>query len=97
VYNMELNNIIIPVIITGLISGVLGLLISIISKIFFIKKDEKTESILHMLPGYNCGACGKAGCMGLAEEIVNNKQSVNKCKPIKQEQKDEIIAFLSKE
>lgn len=91
---MDINNIIIPVIITGLISGVLGLLISIISKIFFIQKDEKVESVLNMLPGYNCGACGKAGCIGLAEEIVKKVNSVNKCKPIKQKQKDEIICYL---
>lgn len=92
---MEISNILIPVILTGIISGLLGLLISIVSKVFFVKKDEKIETVYNMLPGYNCGACGKAGCMGLAAEIVENKENVNKCKPIKQDQKDEILTFLS--
>lgn len=92
---MEISNIIIPVVLTGAISGVLGLLIAIISKVFFVKKDDKIEAVCNMLPGYNCGACGKAGCMGLAEEIVKKCDCVSKCKPIKQEQKEEIITFLS--
>ena len=92
---MEISNIIIPVVLTGAISGVLGLLIAIISKVFFVKKDDKIEAVYNMLPGYNCGACGKAGCMGLAEQIVKKCNHISKCKPIKQEQKEEIITFLS--
>lgn len=91
---MDFNNIIIPVILTGVLSGVLGLLISVISKIFFVEKNEKIESIYKMLPGYNCGACGKAGCMGLAEDININVNNVNKCKPIKENDKQRILDYI---
>ena len=72
---MDIYNIIIAIIIMSIISGILGLLISIVSKIFFVKTDERKETIYKMLPGYNCGACGKAGCMGLAEDICINKNN----------------------
>ena len=85
----------IPILIMIIICGCLGFLISLFSKLFYINENEKVEEIYKMLPGYNCGACGKAGCMGLAEEIVKKCDSVSKCKPIKQEQKEEIITFLS--
>jgi len=91
---MNLLSLITPIVITSLISGILGLLISIVSKIFFIKNDEKKEEIYKMLPGYNCGACGKPGCMALAEDICINKNNVNKCKPIKNIEKEKILYYL---
>lgn len=91
---MDIYNIIIAIIIMSIISGILGLLISIVSKIFFVKTDERKETIYKMLPGYNCGACGKAGCMGLAEDICINKNNVNKCKPIKESEKQKIIDYM---
>lgn len=37
---------------------------------------EKTEEISSILPGLNCGACGYAGCFGLAQALTQNPELV---------------------
>ena len=93
---MDIKNIIITVVIVGVISSLLGILLAFVSKKFYMEKDNKLDEILNMLPGYNCGACGKAGCSGLADAILIDKEEVNKCKPMKKEQREKILEFLSK-
>lgn len=92
---MDIKNIIITIVIVSIISSLLGILLAFVSKRFYVEKDNKLDEILNMLPGYNCGACGKAGCSGLAEAILKDKKEVNKCKPMKKEQKEKILDFLS--
>ncbi len=92
---MDIKNIIITIVIVSIISSLLGILLAFVSKRFYVEKDNKLDEILNMLPGYNCGACGKAGCSGLAEAILKDKEEVNKCKPMKKEQKEKILDFLS--
>ena len=62
--------------ITGLIFGVV---LSIASIIFAVKKDERIDLIEEALPSANCGACGFAGCSAYASEIVKNGAPVNLC------------------
>ena len=81
-------------VITCIISGLLGLLISIVSNHFYVEEDDRLRKITEMLPGYNCGACGCPGCKNLAEKIINNKEEVYKCKPLKEEQRNKIIDFI---
>ncbi|MFR4418709.1 MAG: (Fe-S)-binding protein [Ruminococcus sp.] len=41
---------------------VFGVLLTVISKVFAVKVDERAQKITETLPGANCGACGYAGC-----------------------------------
>ncbi len=91
---MDITKVIITVIIVSVLSGVLGLLIAIFSKIFKVKENEKEKAVLAMLPGYNCGACGKAGCKGFAKAIIEENEDVNKCRPMKKNQKEELKEYL---
>ena len=40
---------------------VIGVLLGIFKKIFYIPVDEKAAAIRAVLPGINCGACGYPG------------------------------------
>lgn len=60
------------------------------------RKELRIEKIHNMLPGYNCGACGFAGCKGMAEKILEDIKNLDKCKPIKEEQYKEIKEYFSK-
>lgn len=44
-----------------------------------VEEDPRVEKILQALPGLNCGACGFASCLSLAEAVVEGKVSVNSC------------------
>lgn len=74
-----------------LITFVLSILIVVLNNYLF-KQDSKEDELEKMLPGYNCGACGFGSCMGMAKEIMKNKNSISKCKLVKN--KEEIFKFL---
>ena len=52
------------------VGAVLGLILGIASNVFKVEVDERVEKVTAMLPGYNCGSCGFAGCSGMAEAMV---------------------------
>lgn len=53
------------------------------------KNIDKKEVILNLLPHYNCGACGFLNCADMASKILENKDNILKCKPMKN--KEEVI------
>ena len=60
---------------------VFGVLLTVISKVFAVKVDERAQKITETLPGANCGACGYAGCADYADAIVNKGAPMNACLP----------------
>lgn len=83
-------------IVTMLVLGaVLGLGLGFADKFLKVEVDERVETVTSLLPGYNCGGCGFAGCSGMADALVSGEvKSVGLCKPSKPEQKDKIITYL---
>lgn len=58
-----------------------GVLLTVASKVFAVKTDERVEKITELLPGANCGACGFAGCADYADAVVNKGAAPNACLP----------------
>ena len=85
-----MNIILVSIIVTAVIGAVVGLLIALASVLFRVEVDERVEIIYDMLPHFNCGACGTAGCMDMAGQLIDGKISIGNCKPSKPEQKDLI-------
>ena len=52
----------IPALILGGCGVLAGVLLTVASKVFYVKVDERREKINETLPQANCGACGFAGC-----------------------------------
>ena len=76
---MDIGNIIAAICVVGGVGLVFGLLLALAAHIFAVKKDERTEKILSVLPGANCGSCGYAGCSAYAEAVVQGSAPVNGC------------------
>ena len=76
------------------VGAVLGIVLGISAKVFYVKPDTRVEDITKMLPGYNCGGCGYPGCSGMAESLVNKESEVTSCKPSKPEAKEAIKQYL---
>lgn len=66
---MNLNDVLTPALIFVGLGIFAGLLLSICSKVFAVKVDEKIEKIKEILPGANCGACGFSGCEDYATKL----------------------------
>lgn len=60
-----------PVAVMAIIAGILGLVITLIFKLFETKVDERVQEVTEALPGANCGACGFSGCAGYAEALCD--------------------------
>ena len=69
----------------AVISGILGVILAVASKIFFVNIDERIEKLNECLPGANCGGCGYTGCASLAEAIVCGKAKINACSSVSDE------------
>lgn len=89
-----LNDLIVPTSIVGGMGLLLGLGLSIASKMFEVKVDERIAMVREVLPGANCGACGQSGCDAFAESVVNKQSRVNGCPVGGQEVADKIGEIL---
>ena len=77
-----------------ILGALLGCGLGIASKVFAVEVDERVEHVSSLLPNYNCGGCGYAGCAAMAEALVSGEISDFRCKPCKGDKKEEIITYL---
>ncbi|MEA3306240.1 MAG: RnfABCDGE type electron transport complex subunit B [Elusimicrobiota bacterium] len=74
-----MTGILIPLLILSSLTFVLGLCILFASKKFYVKTDPKVATVIAMLPGANCGACGYPGCAQFAEALVKTRDPSKVC------------------
>lgn len=65
-----MNTIITSIITLAVIGIVAALILYIIAQRFKVEEDPRIDIVEGMLPGANCGGCGKAGCRNFAETCV---------------------------
>jgi len=71
-----------PLIILGIVGGLLGLSLALASKYLAVKEDSRIGDIEKLLPGINCGACGTPGCREFATQVLSGEiKNLNRCKP----------------
>lgn len=85
---------ILPIIIFLILGLVAGILLTVASKVFFVKTDERIEQISDALPQANCGSCGYAGCSDYATAIIKDNAPANLCKPGGMETNQKISEIL---
>ena len=71
---------IIPIGLFALLGLVSGVLLTVVSKAFAVKTDERLEKVAEALPQVNCGACGYSGCADYAGAVIKGAPC-NLCKP----------------
>lgn len=76
---MSVSAIVIATVVVGIVGIVIGIVLGIAGEKFKVEVDPKEEACLDALPGNNCGACGFAGCSGLAAAIAKGEAPVNTC------------------
>ena len=78
------------------LGAILGCGLGFADRFLSVEVDERINKVSEMLPNYNCGGCGYAGCSGLAEALVNGEITVVvTCKPCKPDQKQAIVDYLN--
>lgn len=77
------------------ISFIIAILLTYVSYVLNNKEGKNVSKIRDMLPGYNCGACGFVGCDQMAENLVDDKDLLIKCKPMKKEDYNKLMRYLN--
>ena len=58
------------VLVLGLIGAIFAVVLFLVAQKFKVIEDPLIDEIAEVLPGANCGGCGKAGCRAMAEAFV---------------------------
>ncbi len=86
-----------PILVLGGLGFLFGIGLSLAARKFCVSSDPRIEKIQENLPGANCGACGLAGCSGLAEALVEGKSEVDQCTVAQDAEKSVIAKILGLE
>lgn len=93
-----MKEILIPVLICMGIAAVCAVILTVASRLFSVKEDEKFVQIRDCLPGANCGACGYTGCDGYAKALSSGECDItNLCVPGGNEAAKQIATVLGVE
>lgn len=94
---MIIKDIITPVVAMGGLGIIFGACIAVALKVFGIELDESVMKILSMLPGINCGACGRAGCAAFAEALSHGEAEPSACVVSSEEARKSLAKLLGLE
>ncbi len=90
-------DLLLPVAALGGLGLVFGGLLGVAAKAFYVKKDERAEQIVQLLPGANCGGCGFAGCSAMASALAEGRAMPSSCAVLKAEQLQAISELMGLE
>lgn len=85
---------------TALMTGaglLLGAVIGLVARLFRVEGDSRVDLVTELLPGANCGGCGKAGCRDFAKSVVAGENPPGKCPVSTREQVGAIALALGVE
>lgn len=85
---------IVPALVFAAIGLLAGVLLTVCSKVFEVKTDERIDKINEALPQINCGSCGYSGCTAYAEAVVRHGVATNLCNPGGKETSAKIAELL---
>ena len=92
--SINVNKLLFVLAIVAVIAVIFAILIVLVSKICFVKVDEKAEAISQNLAGANCGGCGYAGCADFAKALSEGRAELSSCGPTSNEGKEKIAKIL---
>ena len=85
-----------PALVLAGVGFVLGILIYVVGKVFYVEEDPSIQEVVDILPRYNCGACGYPGCKEMAIGLLAKESTPSQCKPMKKEQAEVLQEYLNK-
>lgn len=74
-----MTGIILATLVVGGVGLIIGILLGIAAKQFWVDIDENEVKIRELLPGSNCGGCGFAGCDALAKAVAGGCAGAGSC------------------
>ena len=83
----------IALLLMGITGTFLGVIIALFARFFKTETDSRVELVQELLPGANCGGCGKAGCADFAKSVVAGENPPSRC-PVSGAEQINAIALV---
>jgi Na+-translocating ferredoxin:NAD+ oxidoreductase subunit B len=71
-----------------------GVLLAVANRKLKVWEDPRIDAVTEMLPGSNCGACGKPGCRAFAEALAEGSVQPAECTVMGAGDRDQVAAYL---
>jgi len=81
--------------VVGGLGAAAALLLSFLSKKFAVEDDSRPAEVEALLPGANCGCCGRANCAQMARALIQGKKALKSCTIVSKENADKIAQLLN--
>ena len=91
---MTLTAVLVSVAILGGVGLTFAALIALANRRFWVWEDPRINAVVDMLPGSNCGACGKAGCRVFAESLIDGEIQPAICTVMGPDQVGDVAEYL---
>jgi len=91
---LALTSILLPALKLGGLGLTFGALIALANRYLKVWVDPRIEGVRSLLPGSDCGACGRPGCEAFAEELVTGEVEPAVCTNMGSEDREEVAEFL---
>jgi electron transport complex protein RnfB len=86
-----------PLAFMGVLGFILAAVLAFANRKLYVQEDPRIDEVEEMLPGTNCGACGKPGCRAFAESCVGGKSNPGQCTVSPKEMTDLHRGYLGVE
>ena len=83
--------------ILGGVATVFGAFISLANAKFKVWEDPRIDGVRDLLPGADCGACGRAGCRAFAQAVITGKARPAECTVMGAEEREDVAGYLGVE
>ena len=74
-----------------------AVILAMVDRRFKVEEDPKVASIMDVIPGANCAACGFKGCFDMAQHLAKGDAKIEKCPIAKGEAVQKINDILGVE
>ena len=88
------NTVLFALLLMGGLGIILGGIIAVFVRLFRVESDPRVDLALELLPGANCGGCGKAGCADFAKALAAGEVTPANCPVSSSEQLTAISLAL---
>lgn len=81
----------------GVVAGLgllLGLALALADKYISVPEDERVSKVQALLPGANCGSCGRAGCAAMAKALCSGEAVLTECPVMNGESREKMAQLL---
>jgi len=80
--------------ILGGVATFFGAAITVVNQRFRVWEDPRVDGVRDLLPGADCGACGKAGCRAFAEAVIAGEATPAECTVMGADERNEVADYL---